>query len=519
MARKTYDVIIIGSGAAGGTLSAHLVRQGAEVLLIEGGPWINTYTDFNTHAHPADFLNRQIPIMKAGKEGFDSDRSRGVGGKTLLWNAMALRLSHRDLKGRTLEGAGEDFPFDYPEIAPYYARIEREIGVCGKRDHLKDLPDGIFLPPAGMKCSDHILRQAAKQFGVKVIHARKATRTVSAPSRPACHYCGNCMAGCDVAAKYNSSDVQIRPALKTGKLTVAANSIVYEIPVNSENRVTGARFLNRQTRAHDEALGRIVVVACACVQSVGLLLMSKSRQYPTGLGNSSGHLGQNYIPHFTATIECFLKDLIGKPLQNDEGFLDHAYIPSFMHTRKRDYARSFGVNYGFHNRRSVGFARAMPGIGKSYKDTVRAHYPAYLTLFPFGEMLPNGSYLDLDPEKKDVYGLPLVRRHVVFKENERRMFTDMRNRTLEILNEAGAEILSVTDEPGLNHELGGCRMGTDSRTSVLDGYCRSHDIPNLYVVDGSAFPSASEKNPTLTIMALAARTADHIATRVQRKEM
>ena len=519
MPQRTYDVIIVGSGAAGGTLSSRLVKEGAEVLLIEGGPWINTFTDFNTHAIPADFIDRRVPIMKAGKEGFESERSRGVGGKTLLWNAMALRLSQRDLKGRTLEGAGEDFPFDYREIAPFYDSIEREIGVCGNRDHLEDLPDGIFLPPAGMKCSDQILKRAAVKFGAKVIHARKATRTVPGPGRAACHYCGNCMAGCDVAAKYNASDVQIRPALKSGKLTVAANSIAYDLPVNSENRVTGVRFLHRQTHAEGEASGRIVVVACACVQSVGLLLMSKSRRYPHGLANSSGHLGKNYIPHFTATIECFLKELIGKPLQNDEGFLDHAYIPSFMHTRKRDYARSFGVNYGFHNRRAVGFARSMPGIGKAYKDTVRRHYPAYLTLYPFGEMLPNGSSLDLDPEKKDAYGLPRVRRNVVFKENELKMFVDMRQRTLEILGAAGAEIISVSEEPGLNHELGGCRMGTDPRKSVLDGYCRSHDISNLYVVDGSAFPSASEKNPTLTIMALAARTAEHIAARVRRKEI
>ena len=159
MAVKTYDVVIVGSGAAGGTMAAHLARQGVDVAIVEGGPKVNTRTDFNTHAMPFEFPNRHIPTMKTGKQGFDSERSRGIGGKTLLWNAVALRFSQRDFKGKSIDGGGADWPIDYKDLAPYYDKIEREIGVCGNLDHLEDLPDGIFLPPVPLKCSDVLVQR------------------------------------------------------------------------------------------------------------------------------------------------------------------------------------------------------------------------------------------------------------------------------------------------------------------------------------------------------------------------
>ena len=510
---KVFDVCIVGSGAAGGTLAAHLAQRGVDVAVVEGGPKVNTRTGFNTHAMPFDFENRHIPVMKPGVEGFDSERSRGVGGKTMLWNAVAWRLGHRDFKGRSIDGAGEDWPLDYPDLAPYYERIEREVGVCGNLDGLEDLPDGIFLPPVPMKCSDLLVQRGAAKLGVKVIHVRKATRSVASKTRPACHFCGNCMAGCDVVAKYNSADVHMYPALKTGKLEIFSNAVVRQVTMSNENRATGVRYLDRHTHAEGEVRARAVVVSCGCVQSVALLQMSQ-------VANSSGELGRNFIPHFTGGVEAFLHDLIGKPATNDEGFLDHAYVPSFMHARKRDYARSFGVQFNYQNRRSVGWARGMKGFGKSYKQSVKDRYPAFLVFSPYGEMLPNReSFVDLDPEQKDMYGLPLARRHLKWGDNDRKLFAHMQRWSVEILKSAGAEIHAVYESPSPNHELGGCRMGSDARTSVVNADCRTHDVANLYVIDGSVFPSASEKNPTHTIMALAARAADHIADRLKAREI
>jgi choline dehydrogenase-like flavoprotein len=520
MADRVFDVCIVGSGPAGGTLSSHLARKGVDVALVEGGPPVNTRTAFNTHAMPFHFADRRIPTMKPGVPGFDSERSRGVGGKSMLWNAVAWRQSHRDFKGRSIDGAGEDWPIDYPDLAPYYDKIEREVGVCGNYDRLPDLPDGIFLPPVPMKCSDKIVMRGAAKLGVKVIHVRKSTLSVPRFGRPACHFCGNCMAGCDVVAKYNSADVHISPAVKTGKLSVFSNSVVREVAVSIENRVTGVRYLHRETLAEGEVRARCVVVCCACVQSVALLQMSKSRLYPEGIGNSSGNLGKHFIPHFTGGVECFLGELVGSKTANDEGFLDHAYVPSFMHDRKRDYARSFGIQFNYQNRRSVGWARSIPGFGREYKQAVKDRYPAFLTFSPYGEMLPNkNSYIDLDWEKKDKFGLPLARRNYTWGTNDQKVFSDMTRWSVAILESAGAEILSVSNTPRTNHELGGARMGADPKTSVVDPFCRVHDVPNLYVVDGSVFPSASEKNPTHTIMALAARTADHIGERLRKGEI
>jgi choline dehydrogenase-like flavoprotein len=328
------------------------------------------------------------------------------------------------------------------------------------------------------------------------------------------------MAGCDVVAKYNSADVHIAPAEQAGTVTVFHDCIVREVLVSNDNRATGVRYLHRLHQKEGEVRGRTVVVACACVQSVALLMMSKSRRYPKGLANSSGQLGRHFIPHFTGGIDCVLEGLRGAKPANDEGFLDHAYLPSFMHTRKRNYARSFGAQVNYQNRRFAGWAKSVGGFGRNYKASVKAAYPAYIQFTPYGEMLPNAhSYVDLDPQRTDKFGLPLARRHLRWGRNEEALFNDMVRWSLAILEKARAEILTVPDGPAPNHELGGCRMGRDPRSSVVNADCRTHDVPNLYVVDGSVFPSASEKNPTHTIMALAARTAEHIADRMKRGDL
>jgi choline dehydrogenase-like flavoprotein len=255
---------------------------------------------------------------------------------------------------------------------------------------------------------------------------------------------------------------------------------------------------------------------------VGLLLMSVSSRYPQGLANSSGQLGRNFIPHFNSGVDGFLTDLIGRTVVNDEGYIDHAYLPSYMHAQKRDYARSYGVQIYTGIRRTTGWARQLPGFGADYKQRVKQRFPAYVSFQCFGEMIPNAqSFIELDKTEKDEFGLYKVKAIAVQLENERKIYEAMNQASVDILKQAGGEVLSVSnfEKPTFNHQLGGCRMGSDPRTSVVDAYCKAHDVPNLYVVDGSVFPSSSEKNPTLTIMALAARTADHISDRFQKGEI
>ena len=515
-----FDVCVVGSGAAGGTMSSRLARSGLNVIVVEGGPKVDTTKAFNTHAMPYEFRDRRVPVMVPGFEGFEDPRAHGVGGKTLLWNAVALRFSHRNFKNYSYEGVGVDWPIDYPDMAPYYDQVEKEIGVCGNLDHLEDLPDGIFLPPLPLRCSDRIIQRGAARLGIKVIHTRKATLTRSRQERPTCHYCGNCMAGCDVVAKYNAANVQIIPALSTGKLTVLHDAVVSEVTVNPQNRVDGVRYLNRHTLQEGRIRARAVVVSCACVQSVALLLMSKSHLYPTGLANSSGHLGKNFIPHVHGNLLGFVRDLVGTKPIDDEGALDHGYIPSYMHSRKKDFAGSFHIQLSFHNRRLVPWAKEFEGFGGNLKKRIKEYYPAFVHLFSLAEMLPNSdSRIDLDPADKDRYGLPKARTHVRYADNERKLFATIRSEVRRIAEASNVEILSDWPEPGRNHALGGCRMGKDPRTSVVNSFCQTHDVPNLFVVDGSVFPSGAEKNPTLTILALAARTADYIVDRFRRVEL
>jgi len=516
-----YDVCVVGAGAAGGVIATWLARQGMRVALVEGGPKIDT-TKFNTHAMAYEYANRKVPQMFDGAPSIGGDRARGVGGKSLLWNAVSLRLSQRDLKGRTREGVGYDWPLDYRDLAPYYDRIEQEVGVCGNLDHLEDLPDGKFLPPLPLKCVDHVLRRGGRKLGIPVIHVRKATLTRRYGGRPPCHYCGNCMAGCDVIAKYNSADVHLKTQAANSRLTILSNRVAREVMVNADNRVTGVRTIDRLTKAEGEVRARAVVVSCACVQSIALLLMSKSARYPTGLANSSGRLGRDWIPHLLAFHTGIVEEFAGRPPINDEGALDHGFIPSWMHARKRDYARSFAVQYDYQGRRSnEWWVKQLDGFGADYKRRVRDANPAVLIFRPNIEMLPNEqSYIDLDPEQTDDYGLPRARRHLVPGDNDWKIFNHSKELTKEFFAASGIKLVSAPQRPvGPDHELGGCIMGTDPRTSVLNKWCQTHDIKNLFVVDGSVFPSGSEKNPTLTIMTLAARTADHIVGRFKRHEL
>ena len=339
-------------------------------------------------------------------------------------------------------------------------------------------------------------------------------------TRLACHFCGNCMAGCDVVAKYNSADVHIAPAEETGRVTVFPDCIVREVLVSDENRATGVRYLHRVHQQEGEVRGRTVVVACACVQSIALLLMSTSRATRPGWRTRAASSAGTSSRTSPAGSSACSRVCGARRRPTTRGFWITPTCRRSCTNRKRGYARSFGAQLNYQNRRFAGWAKTVGGFGRTYKAAVKAGYPAFMQFTPYGEMLPNAqSYVDLDRERTDKFGLPQPRRHVRWGENEEALFNDMVGWSLAMLEKAGAEILTVPDGPAPNHELGGCRMGRDPRTSVVNADCRTHDVPNLYVVDGSVFPSASEKNPTHTIMALAARAAEHIAERMRRGEL
>jgi len=292
-----------------------------------------------------------------------------------------------------------------------------------------------------------------------------------------------------------------------------------EVTVNREGTLaTGVRYVDARTMQSAEVRARYVVLACGPVESARLLLLSKSARFPAGLANSSGLVGKNLISHSTAGVWGVLKSLKGGEVVNDDGTESgHAYVASFYWQKPhRDFPTAYhiivesGAQLGTG---SPGFAAAVPGFGAGFKREVRAAYPALIRLATQNGMIPSpGRYVELDPEVKDVYGLPVPKIHFDFTGEDRAIFKDANEKCAEILEASGGEITGTAASPGVDstHYVGTCRMGRDAKTSVLDTFCRAHDVGNLYVADGSCFIDYSEKNPTLTVMALASRCADHV---------
>jgi choline dehydrogenase-like flavoprotein len=286
------------------------------------------------------------------------------------------------------------------------------------------------------------------------------------------------------------------------------------------------QYFDRATGAEQQVRGRVIVLGASCMDTTRILLNSRSERHPNGLGNGSDMLGRNYCEQIMVHAAGFLPQLYGRGSVNDDGIGGgHVYLPRFNHRmQKLDYLRGFGIQFWGTGCQMTGedTASRTPGFGASFKAEVKKRYPALVQLHPFGEVLPRPeNRVTIDHSRTDRYGVPLMQVSVTFGDNERRMMRHMYDTCEEILRTAGAEIARIDrdahDPPGSAiHEHGTCRMGDDPKQSVLDRFNRMHEVPNLFVVDGSAFTSCSEKNPTLTILALAWRATDYLAEQMRR---
>jgi choline dehydrogenase-like flavoprotein len=405
--------------------------------------------------------------------------------------------------------------------------VDQLIGVCGGDDDQDSLPGSrYFLPPPPLRCGEHIIKKAASSLGIGIVPIRRAVLTRDYNGHTKCHYCGACGAGCDVGAFFNSSDYLIEPALKTGRLNVIDNAVAARVLVDDSGLANGVQYFDRYTKEEHRIFGKRVIVAASCVDSSRILLNSSSPRFPNGLGNSSDVIGRYLSEQIRFTMRGFAPELIGGKVYNDDGIGGaHMYMPRFNHRdgRKRDYLRGFGCQFWYTGAQTdISYAKSIPGFGLEFKKAVKQRYPAVLCLHPFGETLPKAeNRITVKGSPLDGYGVPVARIAYDIGENERRMSKDMYNTMLEILHAAKAEI--VPFEPGhlepngsAIHEHGTCRMGSDSKRSALNGFCQMHDVKNVFVVDGSAFTTASEKNPTLTILGLAWRATDYLAGEMKR---
>ncbi len=559
---KTYDVCIIGSGAGGGTAAKVLTEGGLNVVMLEAGPVLNPEKDFKEHVWPYQLPHRGIGIGGKQADSFgeflapngawDIDgepytmaegskfrwfRSRIVGGRTNHWGRIALRFAPIDFKSRSNDGMGDDWPLTYEEIAPYYDKVESFIGVFGSQENISSAPNGVFLPPPPPRCTETIIKKACDKVGVLCVPSRLAILTKPLNGRAACHYCGQCGRGCISASNFSSSQVMIPPAQATGRLTLLTGAMAREVIVGKDGRATAVSYVDKATKTEKRVYAESFILAASACESARLLLNSKSTLFPDGLANSSGVVGRYLTDTVGSGGGGYFPQLEKMPPHNHDGTGgEHMYVPWWKFDRKNDFLRGYHIEFGG--------GREMPGVGEfsdsldvyegygsGLKKKLRGDYGTYIGFAGRGEMIPNpDSYCELDPNTVDQWGIPVLRFHWKWSENEILMAKDMQE-TFRAITEAaggtyttkvapdGPQPYGIADGGVIIHEIGTARMGNNPRTSVLNSNCQAHDVKNLFVTDGAPFVTNADKNPTLTIMALSWRASEYLIAQAKSRSL
>ena len=538
-----HDVLVIGSGASGGMTAWNLARKGIKVLILDAGSKFNR-GDFWTHvsswkAHemyrqgkrPPQFMLSpdEQPYEWVDNRYFQLNRVWGIGGKTNIWGRVSLRYSDLNFTEPERDGWEIAWPFRYDDIKRYYDKVDRLIGVHGGDDDEPWLPGSRYhMPSPAPRCGERLLHRAAKRLGHKIVAGRRAVLTRDHRGFAACHYCGACGRGCDTASFFNSADHLLPEALATGNLKIVENAVVARIFVNDEGLASGVQYFDRHTGKERVVQAKRVIVAASCVDSTRILLNSKSRHYPTGIGNSSGVIGKYLCEQVRFHVQALAPELFGRGASNDDGISgSHIYLPRFDKPKeKKDYLRGYGIQlWNTGCMPNADFAKNLSGFGSNFKKSVKERYPALISLHPYGEVLPQASNrITVDGTPTDRYGVPIPRLEYGIGNNERKMISKMYDTVEEILHEMKAEVLpykrgEIDHMGSAIHEHGTCRMGKDPKSAALNGFCQMHEIKNVFVVDGSAFPTATEKNPTLTILATAWRASDYLAEEIRKGEV
>lgn len=549
--RRTYDVCIVGSGAGGGMAAYVLTRAGADVAMLEaGGPWDNTKDSAMltpnwasprrgraTAERPFGEFDACIggwsiegePYTVAPDSTFTWWRARMLGGRTNHWGRISLRFGPDDFRRRTLDGLGDDWPIGYDDLAPYYDRVDRLIGVFGSTEGLHNAPDGDFLPPPRPRCWELLVKRAADALHVTCIPSRLSILTRPLGGRPACHYCNQCNRGCRTNSNFSSSGVLIPPAVATGKLTVITNAMAREVTTDDTGRATGVSYVDKTTGTDAHVRARIVVLAASACETARLLLNSTSARHPHGLANSSGVVGR-YLTDTTGTdVAGFIPRLVDHVPHNEDGVGGgHLYMPWWVDNRTLDFPRGYHIElWGGLDQPSYGFLGGIQrypgagGYGASLKNDYRRFYGSTIGFSGRGEMIPNAdSYCEIDPATVDRWGIPVLRFHWKWTDHELMQVKHMQETFRALIAEMGGQVFDpmpgrergygISAGGQIIHELGTTRMGAARDRSVLNAHCQAHDVKNLFVTDGGPFVSQADKNPTWTILALAWRTADYI---------
>ena len=564
--KTDFDVIIVGSGACGGWAAMHLSQAGMKVLLLEAGSTISPARDFHhifpyqltfhgpgkpgwTRKYSGTERNYRImldkpenPYTTAEGTEYRWIRSRCLGGRSLHWARASDRMADYEFKAASRDGYGMDWAVSYADMAPYYDRVESFIGVSGAAEGLPQFPDGRFLPAMPLNCAESIFAAASRSLGWPVTPRRLAQLTEMHNNRPPCHYCGNCVNGCDVGAMFSTVSATLPVALRTGNLEVRTDSVVAAIRMAEENRARGVTYIERYTMKPVDVDARYVILAASTLENTRLLLLSAKG----GLANSSGTLGHYMMDQLSGGgVSGFLPQLKGGPSRLDDGKSSGITIPNLVNidrkTANKDFIRGYVINATGGQTEYPMFAASLPGYGSEWKKEVKSRYVAQARVWiAGGEMLARKeNYVELDPEVKDHWNIPVLRIHFTHCDNDRKLMTHFQQSAEEWFRKAGGEPMrSMSSAPkgfpdgpggpdtmpehrssehmrigGAIHEVGTARMSVKPSDGVLNSYCQTHDIPNLYVFGGNAFPSTGDKHPTLTMMTLTARGCDHLLGR------
>ena len=560
---KVYDAIIVGSGAGGGIAAYVLSKVGLKCLVLEAGSWYDTakqskmmewnynapHRGASTPEHPFGYFDATTvggwevpgePYVNAPGSNWRWWRARMLGGRTNHWGRISLRMGPYDFKPYSRDGHGIDWPISYDDLAPYYDKTEELIGVFGSIEHLENTPDGKFLPPPRPRCYELMIQKACGKLNIPCIHSRMSMLTRPLNGRPACHYCGQCGRSCATSSNFSSPTVLLPPALATGNLEIRCDAMAREILVGQDGLARAVSYIDKKTRKEVQARGRMVVVAGGACESSRLLMNSRSTLFPEGLGNSSGLLGHWLMDTVGSDGVGIIPALMDLPAHNDDGIGGmQVYMPWWNYQKQLRNQLPFPRGYHIE----VGGGRSMPGAndfdgaadylgggyGLNLKSGIRRLFGSYIGMACRGEMIPNkDSYAEIDKNVVDEWGIPVLKFHFKWSDNEILMARHAQETFREIIVTMGGEVLDSagpeTDyglHPGgeIIHEVGTAIMGNDRRASVLNPYCQAWDCKNVFVADGAPFVSNADKNPTLSIMALSWRTSEHAAELAGRHEI
>jgi choline dehydrogenase-like flavoprotein len=555
----TYDAVVVGSGAGGGMSAYMLATAGATVLMLEAGKdydpnsaaMLNLAHDaplrgIRTPDKPFGFYDATVdggwdipdePYTTAKGSEFMWWRSRMLGGRTNHWARNSFRMGPYDFKPKSRDGLGVDWPITYDDLAPWYDRTEKLIGVYGSNTGLENQPDagaGVLHDPPAFRVWEHFLKAGGDALNIPVVPARRAILTRNMDERLACYWASPCGRGCSIGSAFQSTTSLIPWAKKTGKLTVQTGAMVYEVMLDASGKASGVRYIDKASGAHREAKGRVVILAASTGETARILLNSKPNGRSEGLANSSGQLGRNLLDTVGSSLSAYFPQLEGRPIYNEDGAMGlHAYIPFWQY--KEIAAGKFNFPRGYHMEIGGGFGEpgvggydGYDGYGGSLRREIRKRYGARIGFTQRGEMIPNArSFCELDPKTKDKYGIPVLRFSFAWSDHELNQVTHFQNAVKELVDKLGGRLTSEAQTPSkaistggeIIHEVGAARMGASARDSVTDSFGKTWDVDNLYLTDGSIFASKSHKNPTITILTLAMRTGDHIARRMKAGEL